>query len=389
LLLIHVTTVPETLNFFRGQIGYLKEKGFEIHAVSSPGDILEEVAAREKIPVHRLNMTRRITPLKDLLVLIKMLRLFRRLRPDLVHSHTPKGGLLGTLAARLAGVPVIVYTIHGFPFVTANGFKRRLLRLTEFLACRAASHIFAVSQANRKLAVEEGICPNGKITLLGSGSVNGVDAEGRFNPRKLPPESRETVRDSYGIPHDSLVLGYVGRLVRDKGMVELAEAWQSLRQRYPQLYLLLVGLEEPQDPMPAITRQMLKIDTRVVFTGLVKDPVPLYAAMDLLVLPSHREGFPIAPLEAAAMELPVVASWVDGCAEAVADGVTGLLVPPRESKKLAEALGTLIGSPQLRRKMGLAARERVLRDFKPDRLWEGMYQKYVKLIRKRRLCKRQ
>lgn len=388
MLLIHVTTVPETLNFFQGQIGFLKDNGFEIHAVSSPGEILEEVGEREKIPVHPLEMPRRITPLKDLLVLNKMIRLFRRLKPDLVHSHTPKGGLLGTLAARLAGVPVILYTIHGFPYVTATGLKRRLLHLTESLACRCANQVFAVSAANKKLAEQDGICAPEKIALLGSGSVNGVDAADRFNPDQLPSGTREKVRDSLGIPQDSLVIGYVGRIVRDKGLVELAEAWQVLSRRYPQLYLVLVGQEELQDPMPSLTEQILKGDNKVIFTGLVKDTVPFYAAMDLLVLPTYREGFPIAPLEGAAMQLPVVATEVDGCVEAVADGVTGLLVPPRDSQKLAGALETLITKPELRRKMGLAARERVLRDFRPESLWAVIYQIYVNLLNQRGLFMR-
>jgi glycosyltransferase involved in cell wall biosynthesis len=385
LVLIHVTTVPETLNFFKGQIGYLTGKGFEIHAVSSPGILLEEVAEREKIKVHAIPMARKITPFKDIITLVRMFRLFRSLQPTLVHAHTPKAGLLGVLSARLAGVPSIIYTIHGLPFSTASGFRGWLLFLSEMLACRCAHHIFGVSLANMKLAVDQGVCPREKISIIAGGSVNGVDAETRFNRIKLASDIRGKIRRIYGIPEKALVIGYMGRIVRDKGIVELATVWRHLRSRYSDLHLILIGPEEPQDPIPHQTRALLKTDSRVIFTGFVRETAALYAAMDILVLPTYREGFPVVPLEAAAMQLPVVATHVDGCQEAVVDGITGLLVPPRDTEKLLRALESLIRDGNLRRRMGLAGRERVLRGFKPEIIWQELFRKYVELINQRRV----
>jgi len=379
--MVQVTTAPETLRFFQGQIGYVKERGFIVHAVSSPGRFLDETAERENIITHGIEMPRSITPLKDLAGLLKIYRLFRQLKPALVHSHTPKGGLLGTIAARLAGVPVVVYTMHGLPFTTSRGLKRRLLCLTETITCSLAERVFAVSLANRRQAINMGFCAEGKIRVLGSGSCNGVDAEERFNPQKLPLGSREKIRSLYGIPPgDSLVLGYVGRIVRDKGIKELEEAWQLLRQEFPKLYLVLVGHEEPQDLVSRDAIRRLEADPRVVFTGFLDDLVPLYAAMDILALPTYREGFPVAPLEGAAMQLPVVATRVDGCVEAVVDGVTGFLVPPRDSLALARAIERLLRNPGLRRKMGQAARKRVLRHFQPERICELLVKEYCSLI---------
>jgi glycosyltransferase involved in cell wall biosynthesis len=380
LILIHVTTVPETLGFLRGQIGYMKKRGFEIHAVSSPGKLLEEAGAREGIPVYAIDMPRRITPLKDLVALFNLYRLFRCLKPGMVHAHTPKGGLLGVLAARLAKVPTVIYGMRGLPFVTATGFKRTILRWSEALACRVADRVIVNSLANRQRAVEAGFCPESKIKVLGNGSSNGVDAETRFNPLKIAPGAREEIRRSHVIPAKSPVLGYVGRIVRDKGIGELADAWQDLRKEFFSLHLILVGPLEPQDPVPPGVLERLELDPRVHFLGSAADPAPFYAAMDLLVLPTYREGFPNTPLEAAAMHLPVVATRVDGCTEAVVDGVTGLLVPPFDSQALAEAIRRLLLNPKMREQLGRAGRQRVLREFEPENIWQDLYQEYINLM---------
>jgi glycosyltransferase involved in cell wall biosynthesis len=379
-VLMHVTTVPETFGFLKGQIRYMKERGFEIHAISSPGRLLEETSKRENIAVHAIPMSRRITPGADMKSLFKLYCLFKEKKPAIVHAHTPKGGLLGVLAARLARVPIILYSMRGLPFVTKTGWKRKLLILTEILACRAADRVITVSLATKNKAAAEGLCLARKIVVPGNGSSNGVDAEERFNPEKLPSGSRSKIRERYQIPLEATVIGFVGRLVRDKGIVELAKAWQNLRDQYPNLYLLLVGPIEPQDPIPDDILEELKKDTRVKLTGLVDNSAPLYAAMDILTLPTYREGFPNTPLEAAAMKLPVVITDVDGCPEAVEDDATGIVVPPQNSLLLSEALDQLIQNPERRRTMGQEGRERVLKKFKPEIIWQRLYDTYIELM---------
>jgi len=379
-ILFHVTTVPQTLNFFRGQIAFIKERGFEIHAVSSPGVMLQEAEARESIPVYPVAMPRRISLIADLKALYQLYRLFRRYHPDIVHAHTPKGGLLGVLAARLARVPIVIYTMRGLPYITATGLKQKILISTETLACRLADRVLAVSFSLRQRAVAMKFCPGEKIRVLGCGSSNGVEAKSRFNPERINPDARRTIRNLYEIPLDALVIGYVGRIVRDKGMVELGEAWQRLRTAFPDLYLMLIGPLEPQDPIPQILLKQWQDDPRVVFTGRIKDMVPYYAAINVLVLPTYREGFPNTPLEAAAMELPVVATQVDGCVDAVVDGVTGLLVPPGDRAALAQAIAQLLLNPEQRQQMGNMGRQRVLRDFRPEVIWQGLYETYVDLL---------
>ena len=329
-------------------------------------------------------MPRQITPAGDLVSILKLYGLFRKHKPTIGHAHTPKGGLLGVIAGRLARVPVVIYGMRGLPFVTQSGWKRKILTLTESVACKAADKVITVSLATKEKAVAEGFCPPEKIFVPGNGSSNGVDAEGRFNPDNLPLETRSVTRERYHLPLEATVLGFVGRLVRDKGIVELAEAWQNLRNQHPDLYLLLIGPIEPQDPIPDYVLERLKNDPRVKFTGSVADPAPFYAAMDILCLPTYREGLPNTPLEAAAMRLPVVITDVDGCPEAVENGVTGIVVPAHSSKALSGALDQLIQNPEKRKIMGEVGRERVLEKFKSEIIWQALYENYRELMQNKK-----
>lgn len=381
--LVHVTTIPLTLEFFRGQIAFMKERGFEVCAVSSPGPELEEIGRREGIAVYGVPMERKISPASDLRALVRLCSLFRGLRAAIVHAHTPKGGLLGVLAARMAGVKLRLYTLHGIRFSTAAGAQRSILRWAETLTCRAADRVFSVSRANQATAVAEGLCSKSKIYVLARGSCNGVDADGRFNPENLPPTRRSEIKNRLGIPAHATILGYVGRIVKDKGLVVLADAWSLLRERFHDLHLVLVGPLESHDPVPQDVLNRLRQDERVRFTDWVWDPVPYYAVMDIVVLPTYREGFPVTPLEASAMEIPVVASAVDGCVEAVVHGGTGLLVPPGDRESLVAAVHALIMDSELRQRMGRMGRQRVIQAFRPEAIWEELFDHYLELMKLR------
>jgi glycosyltransferase involved in cell wall biosynthesis len=228
--------------------------------------------------------------------------------------------------------------------------------------------------------VRDGICPAGKIRVLAGGSGNGVDAEGRFNPDGQPSEARAEVRRRLGIPAGAPVILFVGRVVRDKGVSELAAAWREIREEYSDAHLILVGPVEAEDPVPPQAWEVLLDDPRIHLTGMQKDAASFYALADLVVLPTYREGFPNVLLEAAAMALPVVATRVGGCVDAVEENATGILVEPRDARELGGAIRRYLDNPGLRRAHGRAARQRALRTFRPSAIWEGLHGEYLRLL---------
>lgn len=377
---------PLFLTFFREQPEYMRARGIDLIIITSPGELLDLSADQEGVAAFPVQMHRRISPLHDLLALSRIGLILRSIRPHVVHAHTPKGGLLGMVAAWLCRVPIRIYHIRGLPYLTASGVKRHLLRWSEKVSCRLACQVLCVSNSIRQIAIEDGLCPPDKIKVLASGSGQGVDANGRFNPARFSEQEKQELRSQLGLPPEALVIGFVGRIVRDKGMVELAEAWRRLRERLPLAFLLLVGDYEDQDPVPQEVHDLFEKDPRVRKVGWIADDVaPYYAVMHLLVLPSYREGFPNTPLEAASMELPVVATDIPGTRDAVENGKTGILVPPYDAEALAEAIRRYLDDPELRRAHGKAGRQRVLQHFRREMLWQALYDEYMSLLQNRNL----
>ncbi|HEY9659077.1 MAG TPA: glycosyltransferase, partial [Allocoleopsis sp.] len=251
---------------------------------------------------------------------------------------------------------------------------------SERVACLLAHQVVCNSYSLQTVAISEGLCSATKIKVLASGSSNGVDATTRFNPARLTAATRQEIRQKYNIPADALVLSFVGRIVRDKGVIELAKAWNILRQEFPNLHLMMVGRFETQDPLPLWVEQLLKNDERIHLTGVQLDTPPLYAAMDIFTLPSYVEGFANVNLESAAMQLPVVTTNAVGCIDSIQDGVTGTLIPVRDTEALVEAIRLYAKDSELRLQHGIAGRERVLQSFRQEAIWEAMYQEYVRLL---------
>jgi glycosyltransferase involved in cell wall biosynthesis len=373
-------TIPATFwSFTRGQITFLKEKGFEVIAVTSPGNKLEEFREREGIKVYEVLMTREISPFRDLAALVKIAWIMIVERPDIVHGSTPKAGFLTMAASVLAVVPAKLFFLRGLRHTEMTGVKRSAVRLMEKLSCIFADRVLCVSRSLMELVIEGNLVSREKSGVMHNGMSNGVD-NNRFDPSLFSDEDIKNLKIKYDVPEHARALLFVGRLARDKGLIELARAWHILMNGNDDLYLLLAGRTETSEPELIKIMELLSKDDRVRVLGQVEDVVPVYAIADILVHPTYREGFPNSPMEASAMEIPVVATRVTGCVDAVVDHETGILVPPKDPEALAEAIGYLLQRPEERSRMGKAGRERVLRDFCQMDIWEALYREYARLL---------
>jgi glycosyltransferase involved in cell wall biosynthesis len=378
--LVHVTTTDISLVLLLGpQLRAFAAAGMEVIGVSAPGawaGQLPNWGARHE-PLH--HATRSADLLEDSLALGELTRLLRRIRPDVVHTHNPKPGLYGRLAARLARVPVVVNTVHGL-YATADDplAKRMLVYGAERAAsmCSAAELVQNVEDLEvlRRLRV-----PSRKLVLLG----NGVDLE-RFHPRRREGAVAEA-RQSLRLEKDKIVVGTVARLVWQKGFRELLAAAASLRQRRPDVVFCIVGPEDPEkgDALGAEDMKRALELGNVTFAGLRHDMESIYPAFDLFALPSYREGFSRTAMEAAACGVPVIASDIRGCRQVVDNGVTGLLVPVRDPQALAAAIEELADDAPRRRAMGKAAAAKAESEFDDRRVAGTTLDVYRRLLERR------
>jgi len=355
-------THPQTCLTLTGRLRALREAGFRVTLVSSPGALLDHTAAREGVASIAIPIKREIAPLADLVSLVRLWWLLVMLKPDMTEFSTPKAGLLGTLAARLAGVPARVYMLRGLKVESSTGIKRRILLSSERVAAACAQVVLCNSHSLRAEARALGVAPPAKLNLLGEGSSNGVDVV-RFSP------GPSDVRDRLGLSREALIVGFVGRLTRDKGVPELIEAFDTILRGERNAHLLLMGwFDAAEDALNAEMRARIEKHPRIHCTGFVADTAPYYRAMDLMVLPTWREGFPNVVLEAAATGIPVVTTIATGSRDSVVPEVTGLLIPPGYPAAISEAVLKLLRDPVRRGRMGDAAREWVVKHYSNERV---------------------
>jgi glycosyltransferase involved in cell wall biosynthesis len=384
LRLCRVVTVPLTFaTLLREQIDAIVRRGIDLTLVSSAGPELDAIArAVPTVKCCSLPLTRQMSPTQDAQALLKLVRLLLDGRFDILHSSTPKAGLVAAVAGALARVPVRLHTYTGQVWVELHGPMRTLMRQVDRLIGHLSTATYADSASQREFLIAQRLIAPHKITTLGAGSISGVDLA-RFNP-ELDPNQRQAMRRELGIAEDSMAIVFVGRLTKDKGIAELVRAFGSLRTRGNDVDLLVMGPQEPErDPPPPETLAALAADPRIHKIGFADQPEKYLALADIFCLPSYREGFPTVVIEAGAMRLPVVATRIVGLVDAVVDGVTGLLVPPKETEALTRALQTLIDAPDLRRQMGLAARRRAERQFDAAAVNAAVVDEYFRLARTR------
>lgn len=381
---LHAVTTSLSLVLFRGQLQYLRSVGFRPAAMCSDGPFVNEISEQEGVPVYTTPMEREIAPAKDMSSLVRIWRLLRRLRPSICNAGTPKAGLLVMIAARLALVPCRVYTLRGLRLETATGLKRRLLLLTERIACACADRVVCVSPSLRDRAIKLGLVSRERAVVLGSGSSNGIDPSS-FSPTPERLAKAAEIRRTLNIQVKARVIGYIGRFTRDKGVPELLQAFATVREHLPNTTLLLIGSYEQGDPVPAETLAAIESAPGVIKIPFQPDIAPYYLAMDIFTLPTHREGFPNTVLEAQAAERPVVTTSATGAVDSVEADVTGLIVPVGNPEKLSEALMQLLVNPALAQCMGRAGRERVEREFRREIVYDALVKLYIELLQSRGL----
>lgn len=351
--IIRTTTVPESLNIFcRGLLRELQEQdGYEVVAVSSPGDAMREIEEREGVRTVAVPMERHISPLKDLKSLFGLIRVFQKEKPTMVHSMTPKAGLLSMMAAWFCRVPVRVHTFTGLVFPTATGLTQRILILTDRITCACATHIVPEGEGVKNDLINYRITRK-QLKVLGHGNVRGIDLD--HNNPELP----EVQADAAKIRKPGIfTFVFVGRLVRDKGINELVEAFERLNKEYTNTRLILVGPQEPKlDPLKPETIAKIDSNKNIEAVGLQSNVRPWLAASDAFVFPSYREGFPNVVIEAGAMSLPSIVTDINGSREIIIEGKNGTIIPPRDAVALYQSMKSFLEQPDKRAQMAFNAR---------------------------------
>lgn len=375
-LLLHLTTADISLELLIGpQLSAFRDAGYEVVGVSAPGPFVAQVEARgiEHVPLG--NATRSMDLRADVSALGELVSLFRRRRPDIVHTHNPKTGVYGRIAAKVAGVPHIVNTVHGLYATPDDRFVRRAAVYSAERVAATCSDIELVQNPEDIATLRSLRVPAGKLRLLG----NGVDLE-RFRPDPTGSD-RAALRAELGIAADAVVVGAIGRLVLEKGYVELFEAWEGVVAEHPGAVLLVVGPDQP-DKADGIGPDVIERAEAagIRFLGMRDDVDRIYRALDVYVLLSYREGFPRSAMEAAATALPIVATAIRGCRQVVADGVTGTLVPARDAAAARVAISQLVGDADRRARMSTAALARAREHFDQERCIEVTLAAYRDLL---------
>lgn len=374
--LIRITTVPVSLSvLLRRQLQFMSAY-FDVLAVASPGKELEKVAAEEGVRTEAVGMTRAITPVRDMIALWKLYRLIKREQPDIVHTHTPKAGLLGMIAARLAGVPVRMHTVAGLPLMEAGGWKKRILKWAERLTYACATSVYPNSRNLTSYILAGRFCDVYKLKVLGHGSSNGIDMD-YFRPSPEVLSAAGRLKRELGIEADDFVFVFIGRLVKDKGITELVEAFAALRTKYRPIKLLLVGPFEPErDPLPENVMAQIAADPAILHVGFREDVRPYLAISQVLTFPSYREGFPNVPMQAGCFSIPSIVTDINGCNEIIEGGKNGLLIPVKQAEPLRAAMELLLTNDGLYSLLKADARRWIKERYEQKQFWDLLLTEY-------------
>ena len=383
--LIRITTVPISFKvLLKGQLRFMTSNGFDVKGVSSEGEELREVRENEGIVMEAINMSRKITPFQDLKSLWEMWNFLRKEKPQIVHTHTPKAGIIGMLAARLAGVPHRLHTVAGLPLMEATGIKRKILNFVEKLTYSSATKVYPNSKGLYDFILQNNFTQSNKLKIIGNGSSNGINTT-FFSPVQVSEIEKVALREKLNIQPDDFVFVFVGRIVSDKGINELIKAFSELQtaENNEQIgikLLLVGGLESDLDPLNPETLAEINQNRDIISVGFQQDVRPFFAISDALAFPSYREGFPNVVMQAGAMGLPSIVSDINGCNEIIVEGENGLIIPSKNVEKLKEKMLTLAKDKNLYIKLKENSHRMIENRYEQSVVWKALLEEYEGLL---------
>jgi len=377
--LFRVTTVPESLNILlRGQHKFMSINGFEVIGISSAGNALYEVSQEEEIRVIEINMSRKITPIKDFLSVYNLYKLIKKEKPIIVHSHTPKAGAVAMMAAKIANVPIRLHTVAGLPLMEAKGIKRKLLNFVEKVTYACATKVYPNSKGLYDFIVEEQLISSKKMKIIANGSSNGIDTS-YFDSERISEKQREEFLTKLIIQKKDFVFIFVGRLVGDKGINELIDAFARIKDSNVKL-LLVGGFEHDLDPLKKETINEIDQNQNIISVGFQSDVRPYFAISHCLVFPSYREGFPNVVLQAGAMGLPSIVSNINGCNEIIQEGINGSIIPSKDRESLYTVMHKIISDEAWRKQLAGNARDIIVSHYEQKLVWDALLIEYKHLL---------
>jgi glycosyltransferase involved in cell wall biosynthesis len=384
-ILFRVTTVPLSLRkLITGQLPYMQSQGFKTLMISADGEGSDLVEKEQLSPLITINLTRKITPLQDFKALWQFYKLCKQYKPTIVHSHTPKAGIISMLGGKLAGVPIRLHTVAGLPLMEANGLKRIILNMVEKLTYSCATKVYPNSTILKQFILDNKFCDPEKVKVIGNGSSNGIDTA-YFHKDEVENEKILKLKLELGIEANEFVFIFIGRLVKDKGIQELVNAFTGLCAKYAHIKLLLVGPLEPElDPLDEVTLLEIKQNPAIISVGFQNDVRPYLAISHVLAFPSYREGFPNVPMQAGCFELPSIVTNINGCNEIITDSVNGLIIPAKSTDALKNAMEKFLIDVDFYKSLQLNARKMILDRYEQKYFWGLLlkeYQKALDLIR--------
>jgi glycosyltransferase involved in cell wall biosynthesis len=379
--LIRITTVPMALRYLLpGQMRFMAANGFNVLMISADGIELKEVIEKEQCRHIIVPMTRKITPFQDLKCLIRLIKIFRIEKPDIVHTHTPKAGLLGMLAAKICGVKTRIHTVAGLPLMVEKGNKYRLLKFIEMLTYASANHVWPNSNSLMKFIIEKKLCKPGKLQIISKGSTNGINTN-RFNKDSLDKNVLHEIKEQIKFSNDFKYLLCIGRLVKDKGIVELVHVFKQLQQSNDDLKLILVGdFETTLDPLPADTLHEIGINPSIIHIKWTNHVEYYMQLAHIFVFPSHREGFPNVLLQAGAMGLPITCSDITGNIDIVTNNVTGLIFESCNEQQLLKFIQYALINPEHMQTMAKQLKVEIKENYQQENIWQKMLETYKTLV---------